>query len=80
MAKLNKSEDYKGYAIEIIRGKDEALAIALKDGFQLTARRDTPKAALEAIKVRIDEQEEDMREAQKQAIRATYGVTMRGRK
>ena len=39
-----------------------------------------PRSEIEEIITPIDEQEEDMREAQKQAIRATYGVTMRGRK
>ena len=57
MAYLNKKQEYKGYEIEIIRGKNEALVLAVKDGFQLSSREANAKLALKAVKVKIDERD-----------------------
>lgn len=50
---------YKGYTIEVIRGKMtrdgyETLAIAIKDGKQLTSRASYSKLAVDTIKSKID--------------------------
>ena len=54
---MNTRLEYKGYEIEIIRGKRETLVIALKDDYQLTARAENAKVALADVKVKIDEKE-----------------------
>lgn len=49
---------YEGYTIELIRGrigKKDSLAIATKDGKQITSALSlTPKAAMEDIREKID--------------------------
>ena len=57
MAHLNKKLEYKGYVIEIIRGKNEALVLATKDQFQLSSRESNASLALEAVKAKIDNRE-----------------------
>ena len=47
-------QEYKGYTIEIIRGKREALVIAILAGCQISARGKNAKVALEEVKNKID--------------------------
>ena len=57
MTHSNKKLEYKGYEIEIIRGKRETLVLAVKDGYQLSSREDNAKLALEAVKAKINNRE-----------------------